>query len=150
MTATEQPANLFVHLTRTLPAAPAEVYRAFTDAEQMRQWLPVAPWTVADVRADAHVGGEFGWVAVAPDGTRHATIGRYEELVPGERIVMTWVYEGPNSANRDETLVTIELSAAGAEATDLSLRHERLTATDRDAYEQGWPGVLDGVARFLA
>ncbi len=149
MTATE-PANLFVHLSRTMPAPPAEVYRAFTDAAQMRLWLPAPPWTIEDVRADARVGGQFGWVAVAPDGTRHATIGRYEELRPGERIVMTWVYEGPNSANRDETLVTIELIAAGADATELSLRHERLTAGDRDAYEQGWPGVLDGVARFLA
>ncbi|MGH7343522.1 MAG: SRPBCC family protein [Candidatus Rokuibacteriota bacterium] len=77
-----------VVVVRTVKAPPQQVFAAWTDAAQLQRWLaPIA-------QADGRVGGHFRLEVQAADGA-HVVAGEYRELVPDQRLVMTWVYEGP-------------------------------------------------------
>jgi uncharacterized protein YndB with AHSA1/START domain len=79
-----------VRLTRTLPAPPSEVYRAFLDPEMLRRWFGPADVRVLDVEVDPRPGGTHRTAVAGLDGARGVIMCRLRELVPDQRIVMTW------------------------------------------------------------
>jgi uncharacterized protein YndB with AHSA1/START domain len=126
--------------------APAQtVFAAWTDAAQLQRWLaPIA-------NADGRVGGHFRLEVRAPDGS-HIVNGVYRELVPGRRIVMTWVYEGPMVPNgKEPTRVTVELRPNGSN-TDVRVHHEGLkNPTYRETIRQGaWTEALAQLDSILS
>jgi CubicO group peptidase (beta-lactamase class C family) len=71
------------------------------------------------------------------------TVGVYREIIPNEKLVFTWGWEGPE---RHETLVTIELSDRDG-GTELVLLHERFAdQAAADHHGQGWRGCLENLA----
>ena len=51
----------------------------------------------------------------------------YRELVPGRRLVKTWIYEGPvKEFEHHETLLTVELREVGPRLTELTLKHIKI------------------------
>lgn len=82
-----------------------------------------------------------------PDGGEtHTTTGVYKEILPPQRLVFTWGWEGPD---REETEVTIELKEKDG-GTELTLTHARFASTEsRDKHQHGWDGCLDNLSRFL-
>lgn len=116
-----------VRLSRTLPAPPAEVYRAFLDPERLRLWFGPADVRVLDVEVDARPGGAHRTALTGPDGTRGVIACRVRELVPYERIVMTWswVVDG-GTYGPQESLLTIELRESAPDSTELTLIHSGL------------------------
>jgi uncharacterized protein YndB with AHSA1/START domain len=139
------PSGTAVRLTRTIGASPDDVYRAFLDPAQLRRWFGPRGFEVAEVDVDARVGGHHHTVIVAPDGSRHAFVCEIRELVPGERIVMDWVFEGPEPrADPEHSLLTVTLREASPGATELTLHHDRLGAPeDREGVREGWTEALD-------
>ena len=64
---------------------------------------------------------------------------RTRELIPAERLVKTWVYEGPFHADRYPTLLTVDFRATGPRSTEITLRQDHLlSADDRDGNREGW------------
>lgn len=141
-----------LQLTRTFSAPPAEVYAAWLDPDRIRRWMGDADYPVTEAVVDARVGGRYRIAVTAPDGGVHLTVGEYRELVPGERLVKTWVYEGPHpAADRGESLLTVEFREAGPGTTELTLRHERISTADgRETLREGWTGCLDQMAALFA
>jgi uncharacterized protein YndB with AHSA1/START domain len=134
-----------VELRRLLPATPEEVFDAWTRPELMMEWLAPRPLTTPVARVDLREGGAYRIEMQAADGARHVATGTYLEVVPGERLVFTWGWEGPN---RRETLVTIELHRRGDE-TELVLRHARFaSAEERDSHRDGWTSALEKLAEL--
>jgi uncharacterized protein YndB with AHSA1/START domain len=144
---TQPDPNDSVQLTRTIDAPPYEVYRAFLEPAQLRKWFGPAGFEVANVDVEARVGGRHHTVIAAPDGTRAAFVCEIRELVPGERIVMTFVFEGPESPpDPPETLLTITLGEAAPGSTELTLVHDRLVVPEpeeQDQIREGWAQALD-------
>ena len=79
-----------------LPAEPAQVWEALTDAEQLEEWF------ANDVELDPVPGGdgEFRW----DDG--EVRVAHVEEVVPGERLGFRW-----SDGEGAESRVTIDLEA---------------------------------------
>src|SRR5215472_15443364 len=77
-----------VHVTRRLDASPERVFEAWVNPALLERWL--AP--IAEV--DARVGGHFR-LEIRKQGEVHVVTGEYREIIPSQRIVMTWVYDGP-------------------------------------------------------
>jgi uncharacterized protein YndB with AHSA1/START domain len=144
MNAPDHAADTSVRMTRTIDAPATAVYAAWTDPAQIRRWLAPAPYKVTEAEVDARVGGRYRIAVVGPEGDMHVTTGEYRELVPGKRLVKTWVYEGPHAAaDRSETLLTVEFRETAPGVTELTLRHERVPAPeDREGLRQGWSGCL--------
>lgn len=138
-------------VVRTIGAPPDRVFEAWTDPALLRRWLAPGRLEVVEAAADPRVGGSYRVVVVDPMGNHHTTTGEYRELVPGERLVKTWVYEGPNFPDRYPTLLTVDFRDAGAGATELTIRQDRLlTDIDREGNREGWRLCLDKLEALLA
>ena len=80
-------------LTREFDAPRDLVWKAMTDPALMaRWWGPRRYQTVVD-KMDVRPGGQWRMRNIAADGGEHAFRGEYREIVPPERIVMTFEYE---------------------------------------------------------
>ena len=134
-----------VTIVRTFRSPVAEVFAAWTDASLLRRWLAPSPCEVLEASADARPGGRDRIVVIDAQGDRHLTHGEYRELVPGRRLVKTWVYEGKYSeAGPYATLLTVDFREIAPGSTELTLRQDQLlTPEDRERNTEGWRLCLD-------
>jgi len=135
-------------LVRKFDAAPGKVWRALTEPELLKQWMrPNDSTKMSTAEIDLRVGGRYRIVMRPADGEEHDVRGVYREIVPNRKLVYTWAWK---STSERESLVTIELRAAGG-GTELTLKHEQFVDEEaRDKHQHGWNGCLAGLERFLA
>ena len=135
-------------IVRRFDAAPAKVWRAITEPEMLKQWMaPADAFKVPVAETELRVGGRYHIVMNAPDGEVHDVRGVYREIVPNRKLVYTWAWK---TTPERESLVTIELKAAGS-GTELSLRHEQFADEEaRDHHEHGWNGCLARLEKAVA
>lgn len=132
-----------LRVQRTLAASPARVWQALTDPAALCGWFwPHASFGTT-ARVDLRTGGEFQIGAPKVD---IGVSGRYVDVEPPHRLVMTWRWDGEEA----ETLVTISLVPSG-DGTELTLVHSRFPeAARRDQNAQGWSDCLDRLPAWLA
>jgi uncharacterized protein YndB with AHSA1/START domain len=130
-----------VHLVRTLPAPPLRVYEAWLDPALLARWMSPVGHAVATV--DPRVGGRIRIVMVG-DGREIEHRGRFEELIPGRRLVFTWRsrYAGADS------LVTVDLRPLPG-GTELTLQQTRLPTDQVGPHTGGWAAMLERLASML-
>jgi uncharacterized protein YndB with AHSA1/START domain len=146
-----------VRLNRLIPAAPGKVYRAWLEPDLLARWLAPGTMQVTRIEVDERVGGHYRvW-----QGTSDGDAGGFEcqilELVPDERIVFKWGFVGPERTDGPtfDSLLTITLSEAPGNATDLTLVHERLDTLHAamphvaENVGPGWDLVLDRLTTTL-
>jgi uncharacterized protein YndB with AHSA1/START domain len=127
-----------IEVRKWLPASAAEVFSAWTDAEEMREWM--RPSTTTDLRAslDVRVGGRYTLDMI--DGEKvFSHHGEYVTVDPPWKLSFTWraawLPEG--------SLVTVELFEREG-GTELVLTHERLpSAESAKNHGQGWTEILE-------
>lgn len=124
------PADDQIRITREFAAPAHLVYKAWTTPELVKRWWSGERGEVTLVEIDLRVGGTWRYVMVADGGFEVGFHGEYRELVPGERIVSTEVFEGMPDA---ESLNTLTLTEAGGRTTlDILVQHR--TQADRDGH----------------
>ncbi|HEX5092426.1 MAG TPA: SRPBCC family protein, partial [Burkholderiales bacterium] len=105
-----------VRLHRVLHAPPERIYRAFLEGDAMAKWLPPHGFTGKVHRIDARVGGSYQMSFTnLSTGQSHSFGGKYLELVPGERIRHTDVFDDPNLPGEMVVTVTLKKVASGTE-----------------------------------
>src|SRR5690606_16434900 len=105
------PTDTQILITREFAAPKRLVWRAYTEPALIRRWWAGRRGKVTSAEVDLRVGGRWRYVLVTPAGFEVAFHGDYREIVPGERIVTTEVYEGaPSSAGDVVNTVTFEES----------------------------------------
>lgn len=134
-------------IVRRLNASPAKVYAAWTDPAQLVRWFGPDSGAVLSAEADARVGGRFNIVFCTQDGEQHNALGEYIEVVPNEKLVMTWEWiTMPERRSR----LSLEMKAI-AGGTELVLTHDQFfDEAARDAHREGWSGALDKLEAYLA
>jgi len=135
-------------LNRSYPVPPERVWRAWTDPQALKRWFgPGGADPVSLAQLDLRVGGRFRIVFGGPDGKAHDVQGVYKEVVPHRKLVFTWTW--PNSTPERESVITIELRAAGR-GTELVFRQEQFSdSTVRDNHRHGWTESFVKLERFL-
>jgi uncharacterized protein YndB with AHSA1/START domain len=111
-------------ITREFDAPAHLVYRAWTEPELVRRWWSGRRGEMTTCEIDLRVGGKWRYVMVANGGFEVAFHGEYREIVPGERIVTTEMYESPEAEQWDAPINTITFTRA-----DGRTRLELLTET---------------------
>lgn len=134
-----------VVLERVLPAPPAEVFHAWTDADSLRVFMCPGDITSADVEVDVRVGGRFRIVMHrSGDAVEHT--GEYRVVDPPRRLVFTWFSRntGPGGS-----LVTLTF-APHADGTRLVLTHEQLPSDDvAGRHQRGWTDIVEKLGHHL-
>jgi uncharacterized protein YndB with AHSA1/START domain len=124
-----------VRLHRVLRAPPERVYRAFLDPHAMAKWLPPHGFTGEVHRMDAEVGGEWRMSFSNFSGRgSHSFGGKYLELVPGEKLRYSSVFDDPNL--RGEMMTTVTLKKV-------------LVGTEMNVVQEGIPAVIPVEACYL-
>lgn len=130
-----------IMVTAELAVPPDRAYRAWTAPELVRRWWAGRDGRVTDVRIDLRVGGWWRY-ALEADGNEIAFHGSFREIVPGERIVSTEVFEDPDGYPRDEEELVNTVTFTGtAGGTLLSLLVRTRTRAQRDRIVA--PGLVD-------
>jgi uncharacterized protein YndB with AHSA1/START domain len=133
-----------VELERTFNAPVARVWKALTDAEQMRVWY----FDLKEFRPE--VGFEFEFV-VEHEGNSYHHLCKVTEVIPQKKIAYTWRYKSETG----DSLVTFELFGEG-EKTRVRLTHEgietfpKTPAYARKNFEAGWTAIIGSeLKRFV-
>ncbi len=88
------PSDLEVGMSRTFNAPLALVWAAYTESQHVAQWWGQRGSTTIVDKLDLRPGGEWRFVQRTPDGTEYGFRGEYREIVPRERLVSTFEFEG--------------------------------------------------------
>jgi uncharacterized protein YndB with AHSA1/START domain len=125
-----------VVVERTFNAPIARVWKALTDADEMRIWY----FDLKEFKPERGFEFEF---SVEHEGTTYHHLCKVTEVIPQKKIAYTWRYKGEPG----DSLVTFELSADGSK-TKLRLTHEGLEtfpkapAYARKNFEAGWREII--------
>jgi uncharacterized protein YndB with AHSA1/START domain len=126
-----------VDVTVRIAAPPSIVFRYFVEPMRMQRWMGVL------VEAEARPGGLY-----RVDVTGEAIArGEFVEVVPHERVVWTWGWEGDeHGVPPGSTTVEVTLTPDG-DGTVVRLRHSGLPDADAaDQHRAGWTHYLDRLA----
>jgi uncharacterized protein YndB with AHSA1/START domain len=131
-----------LEMTRVFNAPVDRLFRAWTEPEIMNKWYFPGPNMHAVCTVDLRVGGRYEVQMVPEEGDPYIAGGVYQEIVPQEKLVFTWLWKHED-ANM-ESLVTLLFKPIGKRQTELTLIHERFpNEEERDKHGEGWVGVLD-------
>lgn len=125
--------------TRTVNAAPPLVYRAFTNAMAVREWLADSSYLEVRENGPLLLGWRAGYVVA----------GNYTALKQNERIAFTWQGRGEPGMTEVEVL----LSAAGA-GTEIVVRHSGIGddpawEAAAEEFRKGWESGLENLQSIL-
>jgi uncharacterized protein YndB with AHSA1/START domain len=137
-----------VKLHRVLKAPPERVYRAFLDADANAKWLPPNGFTCKVHHLDAKVGGTYRMSFTNfTTGHAHSFGGKYEELVPGERIRHTDNFEDANLTGGMVTTILLKKVMCG---TELNVTQEGIPdAIPTEMCYLGWQDSLANLAKLV-
>ncbi len=116
------------------------MFEYLTDPTKFVEWMGTG------AELDPTKGGAY---RLDIDG-EHFASGRYLEVDPPHRLVMTWGWEGNESVQPGSTTVEITLTQDG-DGTLLRLKHSGLpTELERDNHQKGWQMYMGRLAAVLA
>lgn len=133
------PADREIRIERIFNASRDRVWKAFTDPSLVAQWW--GRGNKLDIeRMEVTRGGHWRFVEHSNDGT-HGFEGRFSEVIPPERIVRTFEWDGMPGHVALETLTLEDLGDGRTRIVSTSLFH---TTDDRDGMIQsGMEGGLN-------
>lgn len=137
-----------VRLHRVLRCPADRVYRAFLTPAAMAKWLPPHAFTGTVHRMDAVVGGRYQMSFTNfSSGHSHSFGGTYLELVPGERLRYTAVFDDANLPGQMQT--TVELTPVSC-GVDVQITQEGIPAViPAEACTLGWQESLQLLAQLV-
>jgi len=137
-----------VRLHRVLTTSPEKVYRAFTEADALAKWLPPNGFTCSVHSFDAKVGGTFKMsFRNFTTGGSHSFGGEYVELVPGERVRYTDVFDDPNLPGEIQVTVILKKVSVG---TELDITQAGIPdLIPAEACYLGWQESLRNLAKLV-
>ena len=123
-----QPSDREIVMTRVFDAPRELVFKAYTDPDHIPQWWGQRSSTTIVDKMDVRPGGAWRFVQRDKDGNEYAFNGEYREIVPPQRLVYTFEFEGMPGHVLIETIAFEEHDAK----TTLTSTSLFTTVEDRD------------------
>ena len=137
-----------IRLHRVVRTTPEKLYRAFIDVDARCKWLPPNGFTAKIHHSDPKVCGTYKMSFTNfTTGTAISFGGKYLELVPGERLRFTDVFDDPNLPGEIEVTVTLKKVSCG---TELNIVQAGVPAViPAEACYLGWQDSLTQLAALV-
>jgi len=145
-----------IEIVRAFDAPRELVFRAYSDAEAIKQWFGPAPWPVTYCEMDFRVGGTWHFCMTGPDGQQGWSIAHYEEIVPPERIVYRDAFsDADGNVVPPQARITVRFEERGPNRTLLRSESVYASNDERDwvismGVEEGIGLTYDQLERYLA
>ena len=155
-------------IARVFDAPRDKVWKAWTEAERLKQWWGPAGFKVHTCKVDLRPGGIFHYGMKAPDGSDVWGKFTYKEIVAPKKLVFIVAFSDPKGGVTRhpghlswplETHSTVLFEEQGSGKTRVSVQWtpaetsteaERKTFDEgRDSMKQGWGGTMDQFAAYL-
>ena len=138
--------DLFLTVTRLIPATPEEVFAAWTVPDVVARWWGPKGVTCIGAEIDLRIGGRYRIGNRMPDRSILWIGGEYLQIEPTKLLVFTWGIDG-----RESPLEQVSITFREVEyGTEVSVRHEHIGSSSlREEHRQGWIGCLAGLNKYL-
>jgi uncharacterized protein YndB with AHSA1/START domain len=146
---TAEPGKQEIMITREFDAPRELVFRAFTDPELYVQWIGPRGLTMTLETFESRNGGSWRYIQKDPGGNEFAFHGVNHEVLPTERIIGTFEFEGlPEKGH--VILQTARFEALPGNRTSMTSQSVFQSITDRDGMLQSGmeAGVNDSYDRL--
>ncbi|MGI6879112.1 SRPBCC family protein [Microbacterium sp. gxy059] len=130
--------------------APRElVWRAWTDASELAQWLHLFEVSTSNIAFDVRVGGRYRYTMTNEEtGEQFPTGGEYLEVEPFDRLVFTW--GDPDAPVAGTPVITLTFLPRG-DSTELVFHLFGYEGAPGDGVVyDGWDEALVNFGRHLA
>jgi uncharacterized protein YndB with AHSA1/START domain len=145
------PTDTQIVMERVFDAPRELVYRAYTDPELIPQWWGLRAATTRIDTLDLRPGGAWRWVQTMPDGTEFGFRGEYREVVPPEKVVSTFEFEGmPGHIAEDAAVFTDVGGKTRVTVTSTFASKEDRDGMIASGMEDGAVETWDRLAELLA
>jgi uncharacterized protein YndB with AHSA1/START domain len=146
------PSDKEIVLTREFDAPRDLVFRAFSSCDHLKHWWGQAGSTITECRMEFRPGGAWRMVERDAGGQEWGFRGEIREVVPPEKIVQTFEFDGMPGHVSVETLVLEDLGGTRTRLVTTSLFS---SVEDRDGMiqsgmEKGASESYDRLAEYLA
>jgi uncharacterized protein YndB with AHSA1/START domain len=137
-----------IQLHRVLRTTPEKLYKAFLDPDALAKWMPPNGITCKVYQLDAKIGGSFKMsFSTFGAGIIHTFGGKYHELVPGQKIRYTSVFDDPNLPGEMQTTITLKKVSCG---TEMNIVQEGIPAAiPTEMCYLGWQESLILLAKLV-
>ena len=150
------PSDLEIGIIRTFDAPRNLVWRAYTQAEHLKQWWGPKGWTLPVCEVDLRPGGTWFYCMQGPDGTRACGKAHYSEIEEPARLVYKATFvdsDGNLLEGMPVAQITIEFIEQNGKTTVKSASRYA-TKEDRDrviemGMEAGIDQTLDRLEAYL-
>ena len=142
-------------LTRLIDCPRRALWRAWTEAELLKQWFAPKPWITPVAELDVRPGGSALIVMRGPDGKDMPNRGVYLEVVPERRLVSTDAYAQAWQPSEKPFMTLIVTFDDEAGKTRYTARVLHWSVADREMHEkmgfhQGWGLCTDQLEALAA
>lgn len=150
-----------VQITRTFRAPVARLWAAWSEPTMMKQWWGPENFSCPYASIEFRPGGKCVLAMKDSEGRVIYSTGRYEEIIPNEKIVCTDNFsdEDGNVISAEEvgmpgdwpetSHITVKFQSDGADQTTMHLKHEGIPAEMHDDCVDGWSSSFDKLQRLV-
>ena len=144
-------------ITRFFDAPRERVFEAFTKSDHSRRWMGPRGFEATHCEQDPTPGGKWRTTLHQTESWRHGRVipdlgmgGEFKEVIPPERLVYTFAWEGQGGQPTRETEITIRFTEVEANRTRMDFHQAFFdTAELRDGHNGGWNSSFDKLNEYL-
>lgn len=144
-----QSGDLTLEVNRVLQAAPAVVFGAFRDPNELAKWWGPEGFSIPSLEFDARAGESYRIEMQPPEGDSFYLTGEFREVDPPVHLAFTFVWEDPDPDDV-ENLVNLSFRDLGG-STEVALGQGPFkTEARRALHRDGWTDSFDKLERLVS
>lgn len=133
-------------LKHNYPVSKSELFKSISSSKELKKWCAPGEMTVASVHLPNKEGASFDITMRSKEGEDFKAVGKVLEIIPNERISLSWKWEGLGGAN--ESVLDMQVLDS-PHSSELILMHGGLKdEADAGRHREGWERCLHKLKRL--
>jgi uncharacterized protein YndB with AHSA1/START domain len=141
-----------IKLRRQFRASRDMVFKCFTDASLLSQWLGCEMGAIEKCEVDTSIGGNWRLVMDMKEHGRFETFGQMLAFEPPRRLVRSYIYNTPETVEKITTETATFNESSGVTTVEILIRHLDKSSRDghlRAGLEFGAGSSFDSLEQLL-